>query len=97
MKRMLYLGCGICWFAFGAGFGLFLLQYVTDGAGWQDLGPRWLISSQAVTSGSVLVGFVHAAGLFALSALCFLVGIGLCLCGLHPRAEDEPDRMQIGS
>jgi hypothetical protein len=97
MKRILYLGCGICWFAFGAGFGLVLLQYFAHGAGLQDLGPRWLIFSQAVSSGTVLFGFVQVAGLFVLSALCFLVGIGLCLHGFLPRADDEPDRLQIGS
>jgi hypothetical protein len=87
----MFLVCGICWFAFGLGFGLFLLQYVGHGAGLQDLGSRWLISSQAVSPGSVLVGLIHVAGLFTLSAFCFIVGIGLSLHGLVSHREEKGD------
>lgn len=88
MKRLMFLICGICWLGFGSGFGLFLLHYVTNGAGLQDLGPqRWMIG-HAISSGSVSLGFVHAAGLFMLSALCFLIGIGLCSSGLASSREN---------
>jgi hypothetical protein len=95
MKRAMFFICGVCWFAFGAGFGLFLLQYAANGAGLQDVGPRWLIPGQAVSPGSVLVGLVHVVGLFTLSAFCFVVGIGLCLRGSvsfpeNPSGKTEP-------
>jgi len=71
---------------FGSVMGVFLLQYLADGAGLQDSGFGFPIFSP-VSSGSVLIGLVHIVGFFMLAVLCFVVGVGLCLRGF----ESKPD------
>jgi hypothetical protein len=78
MRRALFVICGCCWFGFGLGFGLFLLQYIANGAGLQDLSPARQIFGHTVSSGTVLVGLVHIVGLIMVSIFCFVIGIGLC-------------------
>jgi hypothetical protein len=89
MKRAIFLICGVCWFAFGLGFGFFLLQYAVHGEGLQVIVPRWPAFGQMVLPGSVLVGLVHVVGMFALSALSFVVGIGLFSRGWVSNRDDE--------
>lgn len=88
MNRFLFLICGICWLGFGAGFGFFLLQYLANGAGSTDIGP---VGFTPVSPAGTLIGLVHLAGLFVLSAFCFLVGIGLFSYGLVSHREAGPD------
>jgi uncharacterized membrane protein len=92
MKRVLFILCGICWFMFGLGFAFFLLQYVAQGAGLQDLGPIPIIFGQPITSGSVLMGLMEGTGLFLAAVFCFVVGVGLCSHGLASRGSRRLDK-----
>ena|ERR1051326_4710646 len=66
-KRALFLIGGCCWLLFAVGFALLLKVYLTQGAGLQFFG--WSFSS-----GSVLIGTVHVAGLILASLISFAVG-----------------------
>lgn len=92
MKRVLFVICGICWLMFGAGFVIFLFQYLAQGGGLQDLGPLRPTTGHPVTSGSLLAGLVHGVGLVLASVFCFLVGIGLCSYGLTSHPHDKPKK-----
>src|SRR5438105_2563106 len=78
---MLVLG-GLCWFLFAAGFGWFLVQYVSQGAGWQFGGV-------GISPGGILIGLVHVVGLSMAVLLCLVVGVGLCVHGLVPHSEEN--------
>jgi hypothetical protein len=88
MKRLMFLFCGICWLGFGLGFGFFLLQYLGNGAGSSEIAPAGRLG---VSPAGTLIGLVHFAGFFLLSAFCFLVGIGLFSYGLVSPRENERD------
>jgi uncharacterized membrane protein YqhA len=92
MKRVMFIICGLCWFVFGLGFGLFLLQFMVHGAGLQDVGPVVPYFGTAVSPGSVLIGLAHIVGLFMISALCFVIGIGLCSHGISSRRDDNHEK-----
>jgi len=92
MKRVLFLICGLCWFGFGLGFGLFLLQYMAHGAGLQDVGSVVPFFGAAVSPGSILIGLMHFVGLAMISALCFAVGIGLCSHGFSSRGNENHEK-----
>lgn len=77
---------------FGAGFGFFLLQYMANGAGLQDVGPLLPFFRPPVSSESILIGLVHSVGLFMISALCFVIGIGLCLHGISSCQDDKHEK-----
>ena len=80
MRRALFLFCGFCWLAFGAGMGVFLLRYLVEGAGFQDSG---FVVPQ-LSGVCILMGLVHVVGFFVLALFCFLVGIGLCAYSIGP-------------
>ena len=92
MKRVMFIIYGLCWFVFGLGFGLFLLQFMVHGAGLQDVGPVVPYFGTAVSPGSVLIGLAHIVGLFMISALCFVIGIGLCSHGISSRRDDNHEK-----
>lgn len=66
---------GLCWFLFALGFGFVLTRYVAQGAGLQFFGPT-------MSSGSVLIGFIHVMGFAMASFVCFAIGVGLLMHGL---------------
>ena len=68
---------GISWIAAAFVFGLFLLQYLAQGAGLQCV-------PFVVSSGSVLVGLMHVVGFVSATVLCFVVGVGMCAHGVVP-------------
>lgn len=88
MRRPVYLFCGVCWLAFGLVTVLFLWGYLADGAGLQEPAVNNPFFNP-VSSGSVLIGLLHAAGFFVLAIFCFLVGLCLCLLGIEPREHDD--------
>jgi uncharacterized membrane protein YqhA len=94
MKTVMFIICGLCWFVFGLGFGLFLLQYMAHGAGLQDVGSVLPSFGTAVSPGSVLIGLVHVVGLYMISALCFVIGIGLCSHGISLRRDDNHEKAE---
>jgi hypothetical protein len=94
MKRVTFIICGLCWLVFGLGSGLFLLQYMTHGAGLQDVGPVLSSFGTAVSPGSVFIGLVHIVGLFMISAVCFAIGIGLCSHGISARREVSREKTE---
>jgi hypothetical protein len=75
MKRLLLVMAGMCWILFALGFALFLVRYISEGAGLQLYIPM-------VSSGSVLLGLVHVVGLCLASFICFAVGCGLMARGI---------------
>jgi hypothetical protein len=83
MKHALIFSLGLLWLAFACGFGFFLAQYVTQGAGSQFFIP-------AVSSGSVLLGLVHFIGLLTAALICFAIGTGFCARAmvLHERINE---------
>ena len=70
MKKATFLIAGACWVLLALGFGIFLLEYIRQGAGLQCFG--WMFSS-----GSVLIGLVHVVGFVIAAFLCFAIGAGL--------------------
>ena len=78
MKQAFYIVGGLLWLAFGAGFGLLLLNYLTSGAGMQD----YLLFVPSFFSGSVLLGVVQVLGLFFLCAASVAIGAALVIRGL---------------
>ena len=68
---------GISWIAAAFVFGLFLLQYLAQGAGLQFF-------PLVFSSGSVLVGLMHGVGFVSATVLCFVVGVGMCAHGVVP-------------
>jgi len=75
MKRAMLLIGGILWLGFAGGFFVFLLQYLSGGAGLQFFGPP-------VCCGSVLLGLIHLTGFATAIFLCFAVGVGLLAHGI---------------
>jgi hypothetical protein len=75
MKRALFLFAGILWMLFAFGFLFLLYEYLVQGSGLQFWIPE-------VSSGSVLIGLVHFAGLCTASLLCFAAGAGCWLRGI---------------
>jgi hypothetical protein len=84
MKRAIFLLGGALWLCFALGFGAFLVQYLTGGAGLQFFGGP-------VSSGSILLGLVHFVGLCTAILICFAIGSGLCARGMV--GEKEPDEL----
>jgi hypothetical protein len=83
MKRLLLVMAGMCWVLFALGFALFLVRYIAEGAGLQLYIP-------VVSSGSVLLGLVHVAGLCMASFLCFAIGSGLIARGIVAGSQRRP-------
>src|SRR5213592_2783444 len=81
MKRAMFLIAGVCWVLFALSFGIVLLKYIGQGAGLQFFG--WMFSS-----GSVLIGLVHAVGFGIAAFLCFAVGAVLLARGFVRAGED---------
>jgi uncharacterized membrane protein YfcA len=81
MKKLAFLIAGLCWLLFGLGFGFFLVRYLAEGAG--------LPFFMAVSSGTVIIGMVQAAGLALASGLCSIIGVDLFAHGLVPDRKDE--------
>jgi hypothetical protein len=75
MKRVTLLLGGICWLLFALGFAVFLLQYVTNGAGASFFGL-------SIFSGSVALGVFQVVSLAVASLLCFSIGAVMCATGL---------------
>lgn len=68
---------------FAFGFLFLVYEYLVQGAALQFWIP-------VVSSGSVLIGLVHFAGLCAASVLCFAIGAGLWARGIvRPGAKQE--------
>jgi hypothetical protein len=88
MKRAMFISCGVIWFLFGLVVGICSLRYLVGGAGSQDSVAILQIFSP-ISSGSILIGLVHAVGFFALTVFCLLIGAGLFLHGLVPAESDE--------
>ena len=78
-RRVVYLTIGVCWILFALVFGLFLVAYVAEGAGFQ-------LFALSVTSMSVLVGLVHISGLVVAACISFCFGVVMLAQGLLRRA-----------
>jgi hypothetical protein len=90
MRRALYLFCGLCWLAFGLFIGLFVLQYLANGAGLQESGFYLLVFFPYFSSGSVVLGVMHLIGLAMLSLLLCAIGFCLCLRAFDSHQELSP-------
>lgn len=80
VQRIVTFAGGICWFGFATAFGLFLWQYLQQGAGLHLFGLR-------ISSLSIGVGLVHFLGCCVGIAICFTVGVGLCLRALDSQRD----------
>jgi hypothetical protein len=80
LKRTMYLAGGLCWLAFAAGFGFFVLQFLVQGAGMQFLDTS--VFSFSVASGTVLLGLVWLTGLVIATLVCCVVSVWLFARGL---------------
>ena len=87
MKSAMFLIAGVCWVLFALSFGIVLLKYIGQGAGLQFFG--WMFSS-----GSVLIGLVHAVGFGIAAFLCFAVGAVLLARGFV-RAGEDPQKPEL--
>ncbi len=85
-STVLILG-GLTWIVSAVALGVFLYQYMVQGAGLQVIGL-------GVSSTSVLVGLAHFVGIVAAAGLCFVIGVGLCVHGLVPLPVREPSGEQ---
>jgi len=75
LKRALcLLGCA-CWSLIGLGFGLFLIEYLFQGAGIHMFGI-------SISSVSVLLGVVHVSGLALATLFSWALAIWLGACGV---------------
>jgi hypothetical protein len=75
VKRTLCLvGC-VCWALIGLGFGLFLIEYLFQGAGIHMFGI-------SISSVSVLLGVVHVSGLALATLFSWALAIWLGACGV---------------
>lgn len=75
LKRLLcLLGC-VCWAFIGLGFGLFLVEYLFQGAGIHIFGI-------SISSVSVLLGVVHVSGLALATLFSWALAIWLGACGM---------------
>ncbi|MGV3757869.1 MAG: hypothetical protein ACO1QS_21005 [Verrucomicrobiota bacterium] len=73
LKRALcLLGCA-CWSLIGLGFGLFLIEYLFQGAGIHIFGI-------SISSVSVLLGVVHVSGLALATLFSWALAIWLGAC-----------------
>lgn len=77
MKRVLFIAGGLCWFLFASCFCVFVVRYLTHGAGLQIFG--WSLSA-----GSVLLGVVQVTGLVLGAVICFTIGALLFVRGIAP-------------
>lgn len=75
LKSALFLTGGILWLLFGAGFAIFLWQFLTNGAGLQLFGNF----VPAISSGSILFGLIHLVSFSAAAIFCFAVSVSLFL------------------
>src|ERR1043166_5062157 len=82
---------GLCWLAFAAAIGWFLVQYLAEGAGLLVFGFF------RVSSTTVSMGLVHVLGFAAAASLCFLIGAGLCAHGLVPAPEQPSETAKQSS
>jgi hypothetical protein len=69
--RALYFLGGLCWLMFSVGFGLFLFEYMRQGAGVQFFGFIFSTSS-------VIIGVVHFLGLVLAVLMSLAFAIGMC-------------------
>jgi hypothetical protein len=70
VKRVLFLLASVCWLLIGLGFGLFLIEYLFQGAGIKIFGIP-------ISSTSVLLGVIHVSGLALATLFSFALGIWL--------------------
>jgi hypothetical protein len=82
VKKAITLIGSACWLLFAVGFGMLLVQYVTQGAGLQF--SAWLFSDS-----SLLIGMVHICGLVFASVACIGVSAGLWVRAFAP-AQEQP-------
>jgi hypothetical protein len=85
MKRVMFLLCGLCWFAFGLVTGAFAWRNLADDTGIQRSGFRILAP---VSSGSVMIGLVHVMGFFLLAVSCIVIGLGLWVYSFESNPAD---------
>ena len=70
VKRVLFLLGSACWLVIGLGFGLFLIEYLLQGAGIHIFGIT-------ISSTSVLLGVVHVSGLSLATLFSWALAIWL--------------------
>ncbi len=70
VKRVLLLLASVCWLVIGLGFGLFLIEYLFQGAGIHIFGIP-------ISSTSVLLGVIHVSGLALATLFSLALGIWL--------------------
>ena len=68
-KSTMMVVAGVCWLAFALVIGMFLFQYVADGAG--------LFGFFGVSSTTVLIGLVHFVGFVAAASLCVVIAVSM--------------------
>jgi hypothetical protein len=84
----MYIICGVLWLIFGIAAGLFLLAFFAETAGFESDNALVLSFVQSISLETGVIRLVHLAGLFLITAFCFLVGVGLCSYGFAIRGED---------
>jgi len=84
LKRVLcLLGCA-CWALIGLGFGLFLIEYLFQGAGIHIFGI-------SISSVSVLLGVVHVSGLALATLFSWALAIWLGACGVTSNKQNRQE------
>jgi hypothetical protein len=76
LQKTLYVAAAFCWLLFGAGFGLFLVQFLLGGAGMQLFGDT-LEFIMPVSPQSVLTGLIYVTGFGTAALVCLAVSFGL--------------------
>lgn len=94
MKSALYIICGVLWLIFGIAAGLFLLAFFAETAGVESDSALVLSFAQSISFETCVIRLVQGAGLFLITAFCFLVGLGLCSYGFAIRGEEGATKVE---
>jgi hypothetical protein len=78
LNRKLLVAMGIVWLSVAVAISLFLLQYITNGAGLQLFG--------FIFTGGILLGTIHVIGLSIAALISLSIGLALCSHAL----DDKP-------
>jgi hypothetical protein len=97
MKSAMYIVCGIIWLVFGFAAGFLFLAYIAETSGFYSEDAGLLSFLQPFSLETGVIQLIHMAGLFLITAFCFLVGVGLCSHGFAVRGEgaaEDAERSQ---
>jgi hypothetical protein len=91
MKWFLYFIAGVCWLAFAAAGGWFLLAYFVSRSNLQDQYPWIMLYAPTFLLAEGGADVARAVGLLFLTVFCFMLGMALCCFGLALRPEQRAE------